>query len=160
MAGNITFGSIAANTETCQIPGTTTSDSANAGNIGEEIVNYIGLGTGPSLTTATPANVTSITLTAGDWDVTGHAVLEYTSATQSGDGTASLSQVSATLNTGYIDSFSPIRLTTTTCKNSIELPPRRVTILVTPVIYYLVAQATFSAGTCKVSGYIRARRMR
>jgi hypothetical protein len=49
--------------------GTTTNDNAAVGSIGEYV---IGTGTGVTLTNGTAANVASITLTAGDWDVTGN----------------------------------------------------------------------------------------
>ena len=51
------------------VKGTTTNDSAAAGTVGEEIVSTVIVGSAVSLTTATAATVTSIALTAGDWDV-------------------------------------------------------------------------------------------
>lgn len=153
-----TFGSVAANANFSQLTGTATTDAASAGNIGEEIISAVGLGSGPSLTTATSANVTSITLTAGDWDISGQAVFEFASATQSGDSTASLSGVSATLKGDNTDGYNGLRLTTTTAKQTIALPPERAST--GGANFYLVAQATFSAGTCKASGFIRARRVR
>ncbi|MDP2325295.1 MAG: hypothetical protein Q8N51_14890, partial [Gammaproteobacteria bacterium] len=53
------------------IEGTNTNDAAAAGYIGELIGSTIASGSAVSLTTATNANVTSISLTAGDWDVWG-----------------------------------------------------------------------------------------
>lgn len=49
------------------IVGTTTNDSAQAGSVGETIT---ATATGVAQTSATLTNVTSIPLTAGDWDVT------------------------------------------------------------------------------------------
>ena len=153
------FGSIAANADFSQTTGTATNDNASAGNIGEWINAAVGLGSGPSLTTATPANVTSVSLTAGDWDVRGQVVLEYTSATQSGDGIGSLSGVSATLVGDATDGYSPVRLTTTTCKVTIPISTKRVSRNGTGSTF-LVAQATFTAGTAKASGFMEARRAR
>jgi hypothetical protein len=153
------FGSIAANSNFGQMTGTAAADDAAAGNIGEQVISAVGLGSGPSLTSPNPSNVTSIALTAGDWDITGQVVFEFTSATQSGDSTASLSGVSATLKGDSTDGYNGQRLTTTTCKQTIALPAQRVTTASSPTMY-LVAQAIFSAGSCKASGFIRARRIR
>jgi len=51
------------------LPGTTTNDNADAGNVGE----YVSAGTAAvvSISTGVSADITSITLTAGDWDVWG-----------------------------------------------------------------------------------------
>jgi hypothetical protein len=54
-----------------QIPGTATNDDAAAGKLGEIISSNIVVGSAVSLTTNTPANITSLSLTAGDWDVWG-----------------------------------------------------------------------------------------
>ena len=56
------------------IVGTTTNNNANTGSWGEYLTNAT---TGTSLTANTPANATSVSLTAGDWDVSG--VLTYVS---------------------------------------------------------------------------------
>src|ERR1700744_413847 len=52
-----------------QIRGTATNDNASAGNVGEYVVSNNT--TAQSLASGTPLNVTSISLTPGDWDVTG-----------------------------------------------------------------------------------------
>ena len=70
ITGTTTIGAGATITNPAII-GTTTNDDAAAGKIGEYQSAGIGFGSAISLTTATPANVTSISLTAGDWDVSG-----------------------------------------------------------------------------------------
>src|SRR5574337_1898836 len=55
------------------ILGTTTNDDAAAGYIGEVISSNIAVGSAVSLSSGTIANITSISLTAGDWDVYGWA---------------------------------------------------------------------------------------
>ena len=52
------------------LPGTQTNDNALAGQVGEYIVSTIA-SPGVSLTNASNANITSISLSPGDWDVTG-----------------------------------------------------------------------------------------
>jgi hypothetical protein len=51
--------------------GTTTNDDAAAGHIGEYVSSMVPGGTGPALTSGAASNITSISLTAGDWDVSG-----------------------------------------------------------------------------------------
>lgn len=154
-----TFGNTPASSDFSQMSGSATNDSASAGNVGEEINNFVNLTAGPSLTTATAANAMSMTLTAGDWDVSGELILEYTGATQSGDGQASIGVTSATLANNCFDCYNPLRLTTTTCKSSLIMTPRRMSNSGSQTVY-LVAQATFTAGTCKASGNLHARRLR
>ena len=52
-----------------QYVGTNTNDNANAGNIGEYVESVIVSGSAVSLTSTVDKTVTSISLTAGDWDV-------------------------------------------------------------------------------------------
>lgn len=55
-----------------QYLGTATNDNAAAGNIGEFISSSIPLGSAVNLTSATAQDITSVTLTAGDWDCWGN----------------------------------------------------------------------------------------
>src|SRR5258705_7598011 len=91
------FGDLKANQDMATLPGTTAGTSAGAGNIGEIFLASIPGGSPVGLTSGVPANVTSIALGAGDWEVSGIVNLKYTSATQSGDGPAGLNVLSATL---------------------------------------------------------------
>ena len=63
-AGNATFAGTV--TPTGGIVGTTTNNNAAAGCVGEYVSSAIEYASRVSLTTSTPANVTSISLTAGD----------------------------------------------------------------------------------------------
>ena len=54
-----------------QIQGTTTNDSAGLGKVGEIIQSNVPIGSSLPITTGVASNVTSISLTAGDWDVWG-----------------------------------------------------------------------------------------
>lgn len=56
-------------TDAGQLYGTQTSDNANAGNVGEHISSTVTQGSAVSMTNSTVANVTSIPLTPGDWEV-------------------------------------------------------------------------------------------
>jgi hypothetical protein len=140
------------------IAGTATNDSASAGVVGEYVSSLIAVGSAVSLTTATAANVTSISLTAGDWDVAGVVNFSETTATVSAR-TAGISTTSATLPTDGSEGYCGVQSTVTSETNSIALTRKRITISGTTTVY-LVGQATFSAGTAAGFGTINARRVR
>jgi hypothetical protein len=139
-----------------QFLGTATNDNASTGNIGEFVQSLVAFGAAVSLTTATSANVTSISLTAGDWDVEANINFSSSGATstasQGGIGTTT-----ATLPTDGSQVYSGILAATaiisTTC------PVKRISIAATTTVY-LVASATFSAGTVSAFGNLVARRRR
>lgn len=141
---------------TAGIVGTTTNDSANAGSVGE----YVTATAGPTaLTTGTNTNITSISLTAGDWDVTGTIFF----ATGVGDtmtsAAVSVNDTSATHpaiplynNPGNVNLTASLGLT-------VIAPVRRFSLASTTTVY-LVATGSHSGGTLNATGMIRARRIR
>lgn len=58
-----------------QLPGTTTNDAASAGNVGQIIESTVLTGAAITLTSNSIADITSVSLTAGDWDCWGNIVL-------------------------------------------------------------------------------------
>lgn len=140
------------------IVGTTTNDSATAGNIGEEIESLIASGSATSLTTATAKNVTSISLTAGDWDVSGNVNFTETTSTVTARS-AGINTTSATVPTNGSEGYCGVQSTLTSEINTITLSRKRISIASTTTVY-LVGSATFSAGTCAGFGTITARRVR
>lgn len=146
---------------------TQTNDSAAAGEIGELITSTVAVGAPVSETTATPVDVTSISLTAGDWEVSGQVdrVLTGVTATIYGAG---LGVATATLltqaggsgvGTDCLTTQTATFGTTLTGNYATKVGPVRVTLAATTTIY-LIAADTFSAGTVGVYGTLRARRMR
>jgi hypothetical protein len=141
-----------------QLPATTTNDNAGSGNIGE----YVTATAGPvSLTSATAANVTSISLTAGDWDVTGNVVYSGNAST-----TVLYTQTSvsaASLTQGEAQTFFGNNVTYFGTVNgsgfNVEAPVKRVSIAAATTVY-LIAFANFGAGSMAAAGTIRARRVR
>lgn len=140
------------------IIGTTTNDNATTGNVGEEIESLVASGSAVSLTTNTAANITSISLTAGDWDVEGTATFTETTSTVSAR-TAGIGVTSATLPTDGSEAYCGVQSTLTSELNSITLSRKRIS-LAAPATIYLVAKASFSAGTVASFGVISARRPR
>src|SRR5216684_1358028 len=80
-----------------QHQGTATNDNAAAGKVGEYISSTIATGSSVTLTTNTTANVTSISLTAGDWDVTGAVDFTFGATTSYTNLIGSVSSTSATI---------------------------------------------------------------
>jgi hypothetical protein len=147
------------------LPATATNDSASAGNLGEYIESVIASGSAVSLTSTTPANMTSISLTAGDWDV--DAVFQFTGnvATTVGYLVGSISTTSATLDNTAGRRDSDMYANATVFNNiagaqaNLSIPPLRFSLSGTTTIY-AVAQALFATNTCSVFGILRARRVR
>lgn len=139
--------------------GAADNSSAPAGYVGE-IVNSGVAATTVSLTSGTPANATSITLTAGDWELSGGFVVQpaaTTSMTFIGGGP---STTSATLPSGYLSS----RISYAAFVPGVNIigfawPTQRFSLASTTTIYCVV-QANFTVSTCTGGGYIQARRLR
>jgi hypothetical protein len=144
---------------TAGIVGTVTNDSANAGSVGEYVSNTA---SGVALTTATTANVTSISLTAGDWDVTGAVAFVNTGGTTSISAQiAGISLTSATF-TPIPSGFGQASLQNTAAVipgSNMSLMPTRISVATTTTVY-LIAQSTFTVSTMTANGFIRARRVR
>jgi hypothetical protein len=138
------------------IVGTTTNDNTNAGNVGEMISSVITLASGVTLSTTVSANVTSISLTAGDWMVWGNVGFNSSSP-----ATAMIGWISSTsATTPDLSLYNGIfQATGTTNTFGTSTPSLRFSLSGTTTIY-LSAQATFSAGTTKACGGIYARRVR
>lgn len=140
--------------------GTTTSDNADAGDVGEIISASVLSGAAVSLVNIIPKTVTSITLTPGDWEIWGNVKV-------AGIPTTTLTQVqgssSATANTlDDASGFSQISAAHTPGGNFViggPIPVRRATLAASKT-FYLIAYCAFSAGTAKAYGSISARRMR
>lgn len=153
-AGNLLFG-------TCSILGVTDASNASSGYIGEIISSSVASGSAVSLTTTVVATVTSITLSAGDWEIYGSIAFSggAVTATQSQGffGTASGSSSTGrdlaknTVSAGVGSSVSS--------DLTMAMPTYRVNIT-TPTTYYLKANSTFTIGSATTYGTIEARRMR
>jgi hypothetical protein len=138
-------------TYTAGIKGLTTGTASAAGNLGEIIQNNASL----TVTTATLTNVTSISLTAGNWRISGNIYLingtgAFVSAIQGG-----LNTTSATLPTSVFQqmNFSGTSLTTYGSPTPLLLLSVSATTTV-----YLVVKATFAFGTTTCQGNIVAQR--
>lgn len=137
-------------------PGTTTNDNAATGIIGEYVESEIAFGSAISLTTTTAANVTSISLTAGDWNVWGHIDINASVSMSAGFGW--ISTTSATLpNAPNNGAYAATETATAVFTKPTGM--RRLSISGTTTVY-LSAEAIFASGTCVAWGGIYARRVR
>lgn len=142
--------------------GSATNDTATAGNIGEYISANVAIGSAAGLTTATPANVTSISLTAGDWDVEGNVGFIANTGTLATLLIATINNgTSATLPTAPNDgAYAQQQIALPAAATQIIPTGRfRVSLSGTTTIY-LIAQATFTVSTLTAYGFIGARRAR
>jgi hypothetical protein len=150
-----TFSALISPSSTIGIAGTVAADNANAGSIGEFIT---ATGTGVSLTNNTTSNVTSITLTAGDWDVSGNT--EFVAAPSTIISIAQTAVTTTSLANGGAG-IRGINSSTQQASNNISLvaPVQRINVSTSTTVY-LTAWASFSASTLSATGIIRARRIR
>lgn len=165
-----TFSGTLLTTSSTTLKGTTTSDNAAPGNIGEIISNSIVRSASVPMSTGVGFSVSTVTLTAGDWDVRVSAAIEAGGATAISEFDASLNTVPNTLSTAdteaVADSSGRIRfindISATPGNGSSDylvFPTVRVSISSTTP-YYLVLQANFSISTLTGYGNIVARRIR
>ena len=144
--GNVIFS-----TSGTGIQGTTTNDNANSGVVGQYIdSSALNVTVGTSATT-----VTSISLTAGDWDISG---CNYYSGTANNYLIACIS-TTANSTAGYVygKTFVAGTIYPTAGVGVATLPRSRVSITSTTT-YYLIGFVDLTSST--VNGYISARRMR
>lgn len=149
----ITVSSLASS----DISGTTTNDNAAAGFVGEVISNSA---TGVSLTNNTFAAITSVSLTAGDWDVFG-AIRFIPDATTTMTGIAAATHtVSGTAPTDPDPSYHGLGATLQTgIVQRLPVGAKRYSLATTTTVY-INGAATFAVSTMTADAYIWARRAR
>lgn len=141
-----------------QYTGTSTNDNATAGNVGEYVSSVIPSGSAILLSGTT--NITSISLTAGDWDVSGEvwAVGSAATATVIGGGIETVNNSFASVGDATARTNIPWNGST---PGTIVFPfaPCRVSLAATTT-YYLNVSAALSAGSISAYGKLSARRAR
>lgn len=146
-----------------QYLGTATNDSATAGNIGEFMSASLVSGSAVSLTNNTAITVTSISLTAGDWDVSGVTVYKFGASTTVNECDANISTTNNSFD-GTVGTFSTQVYPSTFTPGS-SVTPGVPTLAVRKSLsgtttVYLIAFCTFATSTASAFGFIRARRVR
>jgi len=150
--------------QTAGIVGTTTNNNANAGSVGEYVSSTVVDASAVALASGVAADVTSISLTAGDWDVSGLVMLDDTGMTNLSNFFGWCSTTSATLpnldlaiRAHFNWSGSGVPVGTP----AIALPTQRFSLSTTTTVYFSAfCNYTTSPGNAKAFGMIRARRIR
>lgn len=144
------------------IIGTATNDNATAGNYGEYIEAILVGGSATALVTNTAKTVTSISLTAGDWDLTGEVYFTTVASTSVTSTIASYSTTTNTLDTTAgrwaIHTYPAIVPGALTAISE-TLPSYRFSLNATTTIF-LIAQSAFTVAANSAWGIISARRVR
>jgi hypothetical protein len=140
-----------------QVQGTGTNNNAVTGYVGELISSVIESGSAVSLTSNIAANLTSISLTAGDWDVNANiAMIVSAGATILANWTSSSSATIPSANlVGQIQTVAANGVGS----SGLICPTRRYSLASTTTIY-LTGYALFGSGTVTMTGGIYARRRR
>jgi len=149
---------------TSGIIGTTTNDSAAAGSVGQYAETVVPFASRFSVATNTAVNTTSISLTAGDWDVWGNQGYFTGAGTIVVDMSAWVSATSATQpDLSLIASVSLgtgiVICATGNAGYNLTIPMQRFRLATTTTIY-LSSYNNFSVSTLLAYGAINARRRR
>ena len=160
-ATTITASSTITPSQTSGIVGTTTNNNANAGSVGEYVESTVASASKIALTNITGANVTSISLTAGDWDVWGNAYFDPAATTTFDLIIASISTVSATSPSRDTGNQAVLKVLDfgTGIPSALQPVPQRLSLSATTTVY-LVVVCSFAVSTMHSFGTLRARRVR
>ena len=140
------------------IVGTVAGGSAASGIVGEYISSSVVVGSAVALTSGIGANMTSISLTAGDWDVSGIINFRLGASTSVTSLFGGASLTSAT-HDSFQFSHRAAAFVPGTSDIGYAAPTRRFTFSGTTTVY-AVATAGFTISTCGAWGFISARRVR
>lgn len=128
----------------------------SAGFIGEQVRSFVNSVSTLALTNSVNLNVTSISLTAGVWDISG--IVAYTGSPTGTQLQAGISTTSATLIQIGDATIQDPRMPTSNSDSFLCIPSWRLVITSTTTVY-LVALGIFSSGTIRVYGRISATRV-
>lgn len=148
---------VGANQPTINQPVLVGSTSAiSAGNVGYSISSIISSGSAISLTTGTPADITSISLSAGNWDIWGNFSLIGGTGTTFTFLAGWINSTSATMPDSSLISSLGISGTITNSSSVSLCVPSFNLLLGSPTIFYLSVSADFAVSTLTACGGIYA----
>jgi hypothetical protein len=140
-----------------QANGVTDGSDPQAGQIGEVV--FANVLTEVNAPNNVPVDLTTITLSAGDWDVEGAVYFQANSSAGTDDLRGWVNTVSVTQPTGESGGLAIMSTSSGGLVNMIAIPPLRLNVTVSTVVY-LSCNADFGSGSMQVKGFVRARRMR
>lgn len=139
-----------------QMKGNNTNTAPPAGFIGEQLTANA---SAVSLSNATAKTVTSVTLTAGVWDISGMCFISNTgvwSLAQAGISTTNNTMPAGSAGINFASAIPSN--TSANGQTTFTLPPLRA-LLSGSTIYYMVATNSFSTGSSSSNAYITATRV-
>ncbi len=139
--------------------GTATNDNAAAGNVGEFITINVPAGSPVTFSNNASHDLTSISLTAGDWDVWGNIAI----ASNSGDQNRLLVWISITSATlPDFSLFNGVNFSSATMASlgGFSAPQIRLSLSGTTTVYLSGNQTSIGAGSISCCGTLSARRAR
>lgn len=146
------------------VQGTNTNDNAAAGVVGEYLFSAVPVGSAVALTTNVGAEIATVTLTAGDWDLSGNICFAYTGTTSISQLLGSITASSAVAASGGTEGETLFRWrqnAATLSGTEVCFGMNRIRKSVsssTPM--FLNATGTFTVSTLSAYGTINARRVR
>lgn len=133
------------------------NDGAPAvGFVGQQIRSAVAVGSAVATTSTTITNITSVSLTAGVWDVSG--IVMFTDMATATWQQGGISVANNTLPAVGDQTVNAAFLSTSAGDFGISIPSFRVTLTATTT-YYLNGQGTYSSGTGALYGRISATRV-
>jgi len=138
-----------------QLKGNNTNAAPPAGFIGEQISSVVNSGAAVSLTSSVAANLTSITLTAGIWNIS--FVAEFSGGTAITERDLAIGLTSASF-TGTVIGDSRFNSTGSNGSFLGVIPDYRLNVTATPIVYAVVV-STYTGGSEVVFGRISATRV-
>lgn len=147
---------------TSGIIGSTTNDSAATGSVGEYVSSTVlSSGSPVSLTTTTITAITSLSLSAGDWNVWGNVYYIPATGTTLLNSYNWISTDNGTLPDPAIATYqNVVQSSFASSGGATMLPPMvRISLTGTTTVYLLV-RPNFSVSTLTGAGFIAARRIR
>ena len=154
-------GTLSPTIMTPNIIGTATNNNAAAGSVGEYIESIIS--SPESILSGVNFNITSISLSPGDWDTWGQVVMALDAMTTINYVVTGISTTSLTLPSveGYRGGWAFDAAGTTPYQADLFFMPPQIRLsLASTTTVYLVIQAVFNVSTATCMGFIGARRRR
>lgn len=143
------------------LTGVSDGSAAAAGTIGEYISSTRAPGSAIGLTTNVTADITSISLTAGDWDIWGNVEALPDAGVSLTNVATALSTTTATLPLSPNNGGYGVLVVPFTVGQPCALPAGQMRLsLIATTTVYLVTQVGFGGGACAGYGFIGARRRR
>lgn len=142
------------------LSGNTTGVAVSSGLVGQVIRSILPVGSAVTVPATGNVNVTSISLPAGNWMVSGNLNFNTSGATVTDPWVGAITSTSATIPTDGSQCCSAAQITSATTANTVTLPPKQFLVPVGPnLTVYMVASAPHGVGSIGGWGQLMAQRI-